>query len=36
MLEEHVAIVLGEERLDSILTVDSSSANVFWGIRKKL
>ena len=36
MLEEVVVIVLVEERLDSIWTVDYSSGNVLYGIRKKL
>ena len=36
MLEEVVVIVLVEERLDSISTVDSSNGNVLSGIRKKL
>ena len=35
MLEEVVVIARVEERLDSILTVDCSSANVLCGIRKK-
>ena len=36
MLEEVVLIVWGEERLDSIWTVDWSVGNVVSGIRKKL
>ena len=36
MLEEVVVIVRVEERLDSILTVDCSSGNELWRIRKKL
>ena len=36
MLEEVVVIVLVEERLDSISTVDGSVGNVLSGIRKKL
>ena len=36
MLQEVVVIVWVEERLDSIWTVDCSSGNVLWGIRKKL
>ena len=36
MLEEVVVIVLVEERLDSIWTVDGSWGNVFCGIREKL
>ena len=36
MLEEVVVIVLVEERLDSIWTVDCSVGNVVCGIRKKL
>ena len=36
MLEEGVVIVLVEERLDSIWTVDCSVGNVLCGIRKKL
>ena len=36
MLEQVVVIVWVEERLDSIWTVDSSSGNVFCGIRKKI
>ena len=36
MLEEVVVIVLVEERLDSISTVDYSNGNVLCGIRKKL
>ena len=34
MYEEDVVIVWVEERLDSILTVDCSSGNVLWTIRK--
>ena len=34
MLEEVVAIVWVEERLDSIWTVGGSVGNVLWGIRK--
>ena len=36
MLEEVHVIVLVEERLDSISTVDGSVGNVLCGIRKKL
>ena len=36
MLEEVVVIVLVEERVDSIWTVDCSSGNGVCGIRKKL
>ena len=36
MLEEVRVIVLVEERLDSISTVDGSVGNVLCGIRKKL
>ena len=36
MLEEVVIIVLVEERLDSIWTVDCSVGNVLCGTRKKL
>ena len=36
MLEEVVVIVLVEERLDSISTVDSRNGNVLSGTRKKL
>ena len=36
MLEEVVVIVLVEERLDSIWTVDCSWGNVFCRIREKL
>ena len=36
MLDEVVVIVLVEERLDSISTVDFSNGNVLCGIRKKL
>ena len=36
MLEEVVVIFWVEERLDSIWTVDGSSGNVLYGIRKKL
>ena len=36
MLEEVFAIVLLQERLDSILTVDCSNGNVVCGILKKL
>ena len=36
MLEEVFVIVWVEERLDSIWTVDCSSGNVLFGIRKKL
>ena len=36
MLEEVVVIVLVEERLDSIWTVDCRVGNVVFGIRKKL
>ena len=36
MLEEVVIIVLVEERLDSIWTVDCSVWNVLYGTRKKL
>ena len=36
MLEEVVVIVLVEERLDSIWTLDCSVGNVVCGIRKKL
>ena len=36
MLEEVVVIVWVEERLYSILTVDSSNGNVLCGIRKNL
>ena len=36
MLEEVVIIVLVEERLDSIWTVDFSVGNVLYGTRKKL
>ena len=36
MLEEVVVNVWLEERLVSIWTVDSSSGNVLYGIRKKL
>ena len=36
MLEEDDVIVLVEERLDSILTMDGSVGNVLSGIRKKL
>ena len=36
MLEEVVLIVGGEDRLDSIWTVDCSVWNLFSGIRKKL
>ena len=36
MLEEVVLIVWVRERLDSILTVDSSVGNIVCGIRKKL
>ena len=36
MLEEVVIIVLVEERLDSIWTVDVSVGNVLFGTRKKL
>ena len=36
MLEEVVVIVLVEERLDSISTLDGSVGNVLCGIRKKL
>ena len=36
MLEEDDVIVLLEERLDSISTVEGSVGNVFCGIRKKL
>ena len=36
MLEEVHVIVLVEERLDSISTVDGSVGNVLSGIRKKL
>ena len=36
MLEEVVIIVLVEERLDSIWTVDFSVGNVLCGTRKKL
>ena len=35
MLEEVVVIVLVEERLDSIWTMDCSNGNVLCGIRKK-
>ena len=34
MLEEVVVIVLVEERVDSIWTVDCSTGNVIWWIRK--
>ena len=36
MLEEDDVIVLLEERLDSISTVEGSVGNVLCGIRKKL
>ena len=36
MLEEVVVIVLVEERLDSISTVDNSNGNVLCRINKKL
>ena len=36
MLEEVVVIILVEERLYSIRTVDGSVRNVLWRIRKKL
>ena len=36
MVEEDDVIVLIEERLDSISTVDGSVGNVLCGIRKKL
>ena len=36
MLEDVVVLVIKEERLDSISTVDCSNANVLCGIRKKL
>ena len=36
MLKEVVIIVLVEERLDSISTVDFSNGNVYCGIRKIL
>ena len=36
MLEEVVAIIYVEERLDFIWTVDGSVGNVLCGIRKKL
>ena len=36
MLEEVVVIVLVEERLDSIWTLERSNGNVLCGIRKKL
>ena len=36
MLEEDDVIVLVEERLDSILTMDGTVGNVLSGIRKKL
>ena len=36
MLEEVVVIVLAEDQLYSILTVDTSNGNVLCGIRKKL
>ena len=36
MLEEDDVIVLVEERLDSILTMDDTVGNVLSGIRKKL
>ena len=36
MLEEVVVIVLVEERLDSIWTVDCSSGTVLYGIFKKI
>ena len=36
MLEQVLVIVLVEDPLDSIWTVDCSNANVLCGIRKKL
>ena len=36
MLEKVVDIVLVEEQLDSIRTVDCSIGNALWQIRKKL
>ena len=36
MLEEVVVIVLVEERLDSIWTVDCTSGDVLCGIRKRI
>ena len=36
MLEEVVVIVLAEDQLYSIWTVDTSNGNVLCGIRKKL
>ena len=36
MLEKDDVIVLVEERLDSILTMDGTVGNVLSGIRKKL